>query len=184
MYLLTSIHKKRWASCVLFSSSMLSATGRAYTMLHQNEWCYSEIILQSRHNGLITCTQLWQFPHRGSNQVPLVWMATSQFKFWNDSRNWVSLKGPGQIGLYELPTTISQSTLKYNLSLIMKWNMESVYISPICTTISPIHSAWETSIYHIHLLHHKTKNKTPVMSLFFFDLHLLFWLWSIFLHSL
>ncbi len=32
---------KRCASCVLFFLSMLSATGRAYTMLRQNEWCYS-----------------------------------------------------------------------------------------------------------------------------------------------
>ncbi len=35
------VELKRSVSCVLFSSSMLSATGKAYTMLHQNEWCYS-----------------------------------------------------------------------------------------------------------------------------------------------
>ena len=33
--------KKRCPSWVHFSSSMLSGTGRAYTMLRQNEWCYS-----------------------------------------------------------------------------------------------------------------------------------------------
>ncbi len=29
---------------MLFFSSMLSATGKAYTMLRQNEWCYSDSI--------------------------------------------------------------------------------------------------------------------------------------------
>ena len=29
------------------------------------------------------------------------------------------IKGPGQVGLYELPTAISQSTQKYDFSLIM-----------------------------------------------------------------
>ena len=30
--------------CGHFTSTMLSATGRAYTMLRQIEWCYSEIV--------------------------------------------------------------------------------------------------------------------------------------------
>ncbi len=35
--------QKRCASFVLFSTSMLSATGKAYTKLCQNEWCYSDL---------------------------------------------------------------------------------------------------------------------------------------------
>ena len=35
------IIQKKCAFRVLFSPSMLSATGRAYIMLRQNEWCYS-----------------------------------------------------------------------------------------------------------------------------------------------
>ncbi len=33
------LSQKRSASCEIFSPFMLSATGKAYTMLHQNEWC-------------------------------------------------------------------------------------------------------------------------------------------------
>ncbi len=50
------IHQKRCASCVLFSASMLSATGNAYTMLRQNEWCYSDISVEN-------CQKIWFGTH-------------------------------------------------------------------------------------------------------------------------
>ncbi len=55
---------KRCASCVLFSSSMMSATGRAYTMLRQNEWCYSE-----RNWGNNKCAASSEFLRRNANDM-------------------------------------------------------------------------------------------------------------------
>ena len=75
-------------------------------------------------------------------------------------------EGPGQISLSELPTTISQHTQKYNFVFMMWQNIESKYIWPICRTITLIHCAWQTSLHHVHLHHHKTENKTSVIILF------------------
>ena len=47
--------QKRCASFVLFSSSMLSATGKAYTMLRQNEWCYSGMFHQQKETFIASC---------------------------------------------------------------------------------------------------------------------------------
>ena len=75
------------------------------------------------------------------------------------------------------------SKVWFSIDNVMKHRF-CIYIWPIHTTFSLIHCARQTFIYHVHLFHHKTKNITPVMSSFFLNLHLLFWLWSIFLHSL
>ena len=53
-------------------------------------------------------------------------------------------------------------------------------IWPICTAMSLTHCARQSYIYHVHLFHHKTENKTPVVFLFLHNLLLTFRLWSIF----
>ncbi len=76
----TCYMSKRCASCVLFSPSMLSATGRAYTMLRQNEWCYS--VLRSQREmqfvdriAFITCRELQK------ELIPVIYM-TPEEVFW------------------------------------------------------------------------------------------------------
>ena len=51
------------ACCGLFTSTMLSATGRAYTMLRQIEWCYSETCLESYHSIYLTFYQYSHIQH-------------------------------------------------------------------------------------------------------------------------